>query len=119
MKKLVVILIGFLVLSFSPSSKIDYSLEGKKIYLKITKETTEFKLQKVVKKFRKKNIIVNFYGSKFYDDGTIKKMTLRIDCNDGFSGSVEISDVDLKTGSFGFFRDYNENAKAPFNIGKI
>jgi len=67
----------------------------------------------------KHNIDLDFNGSTFNTDGSIKSLTITVDCNDGFNGSLTNWTTNLETYKVGFMRDYNESGKKGFMIGKL
>jgi len=70
-------------------------------------------------KFRKeKNIDLNFSGSKFSEEGTITFLKLSVTCFDGFKGSMEASEDEIRKNKVGFVRSYKD-PENPFTIGII
>lgn len=125
MKKLI-ILIGFILLVSCTNKgensdlKTEYVLNSEIIYLKLTDNTTLSELIKISTEFKtQKNIDIKYLMVEFNEDGGLTKLTLDVDCNDGFSGSAYLSKKSLKKNNYGFKRDYTENSKTPFEIGKI
>ncbi|SMG40312.1 Outer membrane protein beta-barrel domain-containing protein [Marivirga sericea] len=50
-------------------------------------------------------------------NGKIDAITLKVDCNDGFSGTA--STTNIPDSGIGFIRDYSEGSEVPFAIGKV
>jgi len=120
MKKIILLLFGVLLLSCSKKSETNYSTDAEKVFLSITKNTTEAELTEIAAEFKtKKNIIVDFSESQFSENGKIKQLNLNVNCNDGFKGTAKSSRAGLETSNYGFSRNYAENSKVPFSIGKI
>ena len=91
-----------------------------KVYFAIGPKTNEniLNAQKQLLK-EKHNIDLDFNGSTFNIDGSIKSLTITVDCNDGFNGSLTNWTTNLETHKVGFMRDYNESGKKGFMIGKL
>jgi hypothetical protein len=68
---------------------------------------------------RDKNIDMSYSGSEFTPRGRIKKLSLEIDCNDGYSGKTINWAKSLDSNSIGFKRDYTLDAAEPFIIGEL
>ncbi|MGB0868920.1 MAG: hypothetical protein ACPGSD_04915 [Flavobacteriales bacterium] len=120
MKKLILILVGILTLSCSKESKTKYSIHSEKVFLVITKTSTEDELMKIASEFKvKKNIKIDFSKTEFSENGKIENLDLQVDCNDGFKGNTQSSGLLLLTKNYGFFRDYSENPEVPFMVGEI
>lgn len=120
MKKIILVLLGILILSCSKESETKYSTDSEKVFLIITKNTTETELTKIASEFKtEKNIIVDFSKTEFYENGKIKNLNLKVDSNDGFIGTTRSTGIILKNKNSGFSRDYAENSKVPFVIGAM
>ena len=120
MKKIILVLIGILIISCSKESETKYSTDSEKVFLIITENTTETELEKISSEFKaEKNITVDYSKTEFKEDGAIKNLYLKIDCNDGFKGIAKSTGVILKAKNSGFSRDYSKNSKAPFVIGAM
>jgi hypothetical protein len=120
MKKIILVLVGILILSCSKELETKYSTDSEKAFLIITAKTTESELKKIASEFKtEKDIIIDFSKTEFSENGIIKTLNLKVDCNDGFKGTATISGVILKIKNAGFSRNYAENSKAPFMIGAM
>ena len=120
MKNVIVILVGLLLASCVINSKTEYSLDKDVAYLKITQNTTATELKQIAAQFKnQKNIVVDYSYSKFKSDGKINFLSLKVDCNDGFSGTTKNSNLLLKMNKYGFYRDYRSKTKIPFSIGRM
>ncbi|NEV93034.1 BlaR1 antirepressor sensor-transducer peptidase [Psychroflexus sp. YR1-1] len=61
------------------------------------------------------NIDVSYSRLRFNPNGKLESITLDVDCNDSFKGSVASPDVaELPVY---FYRDYTEGAETPFGVG--
>ena len=125
MKKLIM-LIGIVLLASCMNKgqnsdlKTKYVLNSEIIYLKLNHNTTLSELIKISKEFKaQKNIDIKYLMIEFNKNGGLTKLTLDVDCNDGFSGSIYLSKKSLEKNYYGFKRDYSENSKIPFEIGKM
>ena len=65
-----------------------------------------------------KGIILSYKIIEYNDYGKLKRLSFRVDCQDGFSGSASTDQL-LNTNKFGFFRDYGEGVSIPFAVGTI
>jgi len=120
MKKLILILIGILAISCAKEPETKYSTDSEKVFLIITENTTENELTKIAYEFKtQNNITVNFSETEFSKNGTIKNLSLDVDCNDGFKGKATSSGIILKAKNSGFSRDYAKDSKIPFVIGAM
>jgi len=63
------------------------------------------------------NIDVSYSMLKFTSDRKLKSITLDVDCNDGFKGSVTSPNVE-KLPVY-FYRDYSEGVEKPFGVGTV
>jgi len=52
----------------------------------------------------------------FQEDGRLKKISFKVDCNDGFSGSASGNVKSLSNG-VGFYRNYQPGVKSAFGTG--
>ena len=63
----------------------------------------------------KLNINLTYQSLVFREDGQLKNITFKVDCNDGFNGSA--GGKLFKNNKIGFYRDYTLNAASPFGTG--
>ena len=87
--------------------------------LRINKTTTESQLESILNTFASKNIIVSFKGSEFTQEGHIKTLALKVNCNDGNDGSIVVPHFQSLENDYGFIRDYTKSGKSAFKIGKL
>ncbi|KAF9658040.1 PspC domain-containing protein [Tenacibaculum sp. ZH5_bin.1] len=93
----------------------DSTINNTKAEFIISKKTTESELNKLINWFKdRKNIDIDIVSAKFNNDKTIDNLVLGIDCNDGYVGSIKISNGTLDTISKGFRRLYNEEGALSF-----
>ena len=93
----------------------DSTINNVKAEFIISKNTTEDELNKLIDWFKdRKNIDIDIVDSKFNSDKTINNLVLEIDCNDGYVGSIKISNGTLNDISKGFRRLYNEEGALSF-----
>ncbi len=91
----------------------DSTITNDKAELIITKTTTKKQLEELTAWFKnRKNIIIDFSDSSFFEDGSIKTYSLEVDCNDGFKGKTTIKGVTIGNEKHGFIRNYNETDKS-------
>lgn len=72
----------------------------------------------MTKRFLKKsyNIDVNYSDLKFNDKNELISIQAKVDCNDGFSGTVARKN-NQPVEEFYIYRDYSPAAKTPFGVG--
>ncbi|MEY8861103.1 PspC domain-containing protein [Tenacibaculum singaporense] len=93
----------------------DSTINDTKAEFIISKKITENELNKLINWFKdRKNIDIDIVSSKFNNDKTIDNLVLEIDCNDGYVGSIKISNGTLDTIPKGFRRLYNEEGALSF-----
>ncbi|MBT3207016.1 MAG: hypothetical protein HN704_12570 [Bacteroidetes bacterium] len=120
MKKWILLLFGISFLYSCTNSTTDYSINDDKVFLIITAKTTKTELISISQEMKeKKNIDIDFSESEFHTNDIITKLALKVDCNDGFSGSTEASNIPLNLNNFGFFRTYSDSTDIPFSIGTM
>lgn len=84
--------------------------------VRIFKSTTKSELEEFKLEAKELNIDIT-YENLEYINGEIEAITLKVDCNDGFSGTA--STTNIPESGIGFIRDYREGADIPFVIGRI
>ena len=90
------------------------------VSLRIGSYTTQKELQAIKEQLKEqKNIDIDFSDSEFTSRGRIKKLSLKVDCNDGFNGKLVNWSKGLDRDDVGFMRDYRDDAPKPFRIGKL
>ena len=117
MKYLVLFLLSFSIISCSNITETEYKISDELAYLKIGTDITKSELTAIAEKFKEqKNIDVNFSKCTFDEDGKMKKLSLKVDCNDGSSGSTSASPLGTRVG---FIRNYQSGASNNFSIGVV
>ena len=53
---------------------------------------------------------------EYNEQGELTSLSFVVDCGDGFSGTASSEEL-IDEKKFGFFRDYEKNAAAPFGAG--
>ena len=90
------------------------------ITLQIGADTSLEELQKIKRTLKEeKNIDIDFSESEFSNNGRIKKLSLAVDCNDGFKGKTINTLFSLTNKKIGFTRDYSPDTDSPFEIGNL
>jgi len=113
-------IVFFLFTSCFKTPPTEYDVSNSKVSLMITSKTTEEELSDIAEEIKKKkNIEIDFEESTFKSNGKIKHLDLKVDCNDGMSGTASASATELRVRPVGFIRDYASNSKVPFSIGGI
>lgn len=88
----------------------DSTINDSKAEFIISKKTTKNELNKLIQWFKsKRNIDISIIKSSYDNNQTIKKISLEIDCNDGYNGALTISNNTLDNISKGFVRRYDED----------
>ncbi|WKV12149.1 outer membrane beta-barrel protein [Marivirga harenae] len=95
----------------------DNQLVNKGVFIvRIYKSTKRAELEKFKEEAEELNIDIE-YESLEIIDGKIEAITLKVDCNDGFSGTA--STTNIPESGIGFIRDYRDEADIPFVIGRV
>lgn len=63
-------------------------------------------------------ITIQYRVLKFDDQGGLRALDFKVDCNDGFSGSADNMAITNQT-HWGFFRDYRKDVERPFGTGGL
>ncbi|WP_375578544.1 hypothetical protein ABWH96_16155 [Marivirga tractuosa] len=84
--------------------------------VQILKTTSRAELEKIKEDASKKGIDIEYENLQIIN-GEIEAITLKVDCNDGYSGTA--STTNMPESGIGFIRDYSANADAHFQMGKI
>lgn len=102
------------------SAATQLMITNDQVRLAIGTLTTRNELENIKQQLKRdKNIDMSYSGSEFTSRGHIKKLSLEIDCNDGFSGKTINWSKSLDNNTIGFIRDYKQDALQPFVIGKL
>ena len=75
-------------------------------------------LVKIKLDLAEKGISIDYKLLEFDENGGLKSLEFKVDCNDGVSGSAKNAKIYNNT-NFGFFRDYSDSAKVPFGTGGL
>ncbi len=63
-------------------------------------------------------ITIQYRLIEFDEQGGLKTLDFRVDCNDGFSGGDKSTAIFNQT-RWGFYRDYRKDAPSPFGTGAL
>ena len=63
-------------------------------------------------------ITIQYRLLEFDDQGGLKSLDFKVDCNDGFNGSAKNTNIVNQT-RWGFYRDYREHVESPFGTGGL
>ena len=63
-------------------------------------------------------ITIQYRLLEFDEQGGLKVLDFKVDCNDGFSGGAKSTEIFNQT-RWGFYRDYRKNAESPFGTGRL
>ena len=95
----------------------DIQIQNEGVFIvRIFKSTTKSELEEFKSEGKELNIDITYENLEFIN-GEIEAITLKVDCNDGFSGTA--STTNIPESGIGFIRDYREGADIPFVIGRI
>ncbi|MGM0582523.1 MAG: outer membrane beta-barrel protein [Bacteroidota bacterium] len=84
--------------------------------VQILETTSRAELDKIKEDASKKGIDIAYENLQIIN-GKIEAITLKVDCNDGYSGTA--STTNMPESGIGFIRDYSAKADAHFQMGKI
>jgi hypothetical protein len=81
---------------------------------------TKIKLQRISNEFANSGIILDYSGSKFYSNGRIKTLDLKINNRDKYEMKVGANQIGLFLGSYGFKFVYDDSGNVKYvNCGNI
>ncbi|WP_296622115.1 outer membrane beta-barrel protein [Marivirga sp.] len=84
--------------------------------VQILETTSRTELDRIKEEASKRGIEIAYENLQIIN-GRIEAITLKVDCNDGYSGTA--STTNMPESGIGFIRDYSANADAHFQMGKI
>jgi hypothetical protein len=84
--------------------------------VRIFETTSRAELEKFKAEASNRGIDITYENLQIIN-GKIDAITLKVDCNDGFSGTA--STTNIPESGIGFIRDYSEGTDVPFAIGKV
>jgi len=84
--------------------------------VRIFENTTRKQLDAFKEKAEEEGINVKYTNLSIVD-GKIDAISMEVDCNDGFSGNLSVTNI--PDSGVGFIRDYSADSEAPFVIGKV
>jgi len=84
--------------------------------VQIFETTSRTELEKIKEEASKKGIDITYENLQIIN-GKVEAITLKVDCNDGYSGTA--STTNMPESGIGFIRDYSANADVNFQMGKI
>jgi hypothetical protein len=84
--------------------------------VRIFETTSRAELEKFKAEASNRGIDITYENLQIIN-GKIDAITLKVDCNDGFSGTASTSNI--PESGIGFIRDYSEGTDVPFAIGKV
>jgi len=87
-----------------------------KFTVRIFENTTREQLEAYKANAASEGITISYNDLQIVN-GKITALSMMVDCNDGYSGNLSITDI--PESGVGFIRDYSEDAENPFEIGKI
>jgi hypothetical protein len=97
-------------------SRLEIKKAGNSFSIRIYENTTREELTAFKEKAAKAGIEVSFTNVSIVN-GEIDAISMEVDCQDGHSGNLNVTDI--PEDGVGFIRDYSDNSKSPFVIGKV
>jgi len=73
-------------------------------------------LSELKNQLSKLNIDLKYQILEFNEEGKLKRISFKVNCNDGFSGSASSEQL-LNKSPIGFYRDYRAGATSAFGTG--
>jgi len=118
-KVLAVLLVFFIASGFgSKTITGGINTEKERIVVSFNRHLDFNDLVKIKLDLAEKGISIDYKLLEFDENGGLKSIEFKVDCNDGFSGHAKITRINNNT-KFGFFRDYRDTAKTPFGTGGL
>ena len=100
-----------------PKSEFSFGTKGK-VEVFFTSAMTIDDLENVKTDLAKEGISLSYQELIFDNEGKLTAIDFKVDTNDGYNGTARTKS--LPSGkTFGFYRDYSEDAAIPFAIGNI
>jgi hypothetical protein len=113
------ILVVFVIASGFTLDATDNTREDKdRIEVSFNRKMEFNDLVKIKLDLAEAGITIQYRLLEFDDQGGLKSMDFRVDCNDGFSGSAKSTGIFNHT-RWGFYRDYRANVESPFGTGGL
>ena len=112
MKHLLFFLLAFVWMQSSASAQTKPAAKTGRIEVIFNGKTTFNELVKLRLDMAEKGISLSYSELKFDRNGGLSEIAFSVNCNDGFSGSAEKSNLNNKN-TVGFYRDYEDKDK-PF-----
>lgn len=104
-------------ISFTANVEEINGIQNDEVFVvRIFKSTTKSELEEFKSEAEALNIDISYENLEFIN-GEIEAITLKVDCNDGFSGTA--STTNIPESGIGFIRDYRDDADIPFVIGRV
>ncbi|MFQ3213703.1 MAG: hypothetical protein ACJAT1_001931 [Marivirga sp.] len=97
-------------------SRLEVKEASNSFSIRIYENTTKEELTAFKEKAAVAGIKVAFTNISIVN-GEIDALSMEVDCQDGFSGNLSVTDIPEE--GIGFIRDYSDNSETPFSIGKI
>ena len=120
MKNFTLLFFTLFVSSCAMNQDTEYLNSDEKVYLKVATNTTEEELVNIAAELlAERNITIDFQGSEFDNNGKLVNLDLKVDFNDGITGSTQAEKIALMVNKFGFIRDYSGDSKKPIKIGTV
>ena len=120
MKNFTLLFFTLFVSSCAMNQDTEYLNSDEKVYLKVATNTTEEELVNIAAELlAERNITIDFQGSEFDNNGKLVNLDLKVDFNDGNTGSTQAEKIALMVNKFGFIRDYSGDSKKPMQIGTV
>ena len=119
-------ILSFTIPGFPVSARADKTVTGKddkndakgKFQILFNENVGFTELVMISEHCAKNGIVLSYKIIEYNDDGKLKRLSFRVDCQDGFSGSAS-TDRLVDNIKFGFFRDYRKGVSTPFGVGAI
>lgn len=113
------ILVVFAIASGFTLDATENRSEGKdRIEVSFTRKMEFNDLVKIKLDLAEAGITIQYRLLEFDDQGGLKSLDFRVDCNDGFSGGAKSTEIFNQT-RWGFYRDYRKNVESPFGTGGL
>ena len=118
-------ILAFLTVASLSSFSFQNSVDPELVFVEFTNRTTFKNLVDIQSEMAEKGITLEYMLIEFDEENTyvvdeveyyqLKNLSIKVDCNDGFSGTGNAFLIPDKS-RLAFMRDYRENAKIPFGV---
>ena len=91
-------------------------INDERVTLKLSHQSLKSELEQYASKIAAMDFVMDFSSSEFFEDGKLRRLSLKVQCPDGSIGSTTADGVTLQFNYYGF-EYYFTNHPVKFSIG--